>query len=293
MLFLIILTRLLFALSCEEPIPSDKYFSSFDNTKIRYRVYQATNQTKKDVILFVQGRNEFIEKYDHFYGFLNKLGYQVYTFDLRGQGRSDGARCNIDRYDTYVRDLNEFIKNIPLIKGQKIDLIAHSAGGLITIIYLQKEDVDHKINKVILSSPFLGIISSTPPFLLEIYFKLRSLIKSNDAVNQDFKENNQTHDEVLYNKFKNNDLKCGKPAYGWVAASVRAFDSAFSNIKRTNRPLTILVSDTDTIVDVNRTKEFCREATANCELVEFKGMYHELLNEVGRGKVFQTIQAHL
>lgn len=282
MLFFIILNFVFSNLPCEE---------------IRYNVYEPKIETKTNVILFVQGRNEFIEKYEHFYKFLNGLGYKVYTFDLRGQGLSKGTKCSIGDYNEYVEDLSNVVKKIPLNENQKIELIAHSTGALISILYLQQEN-DKKIDKVIFSSPFLGIVHGVPNFLLKIYIRLRSLIRSNQdripnyATNPDFKHNNQTHDYFLYNKFKDDKLKCGPPSYAWLLASINAFNTAFSGVSKLDVPITMLVAGQDTVVDVSRSKDFCKKLK-DCKLVEFDGMYHELLNELDRNKVFRIIEDKL
>ena len=288
--FLLIITNKAFAY--------EDFYQSYDGSKIRYKIYKTELiDTTKTPLIFIQGRNEFVEKYEHFYEFLNKKGYTVYTFDLRGQGKSDGQRCYIDSYDTYVKDFLAFFDFVSQKTKSKITVISHSTGALILLRSLPQVK-SSKLNKVLLTSPFLGIRTSfVPDFFVKILLKSLLYLGAGKqhvpfyGVDLDFAKNNLTHDQEVYSKYRTHALKCGRPTFSWVYASYNAFAEVYDkkNINKLKIPVEIFVAEKDTVVDKNESYSFCK-AYKNCNLHEYKGMYHEILNEKQRRLVFEDIQ---
>ena len=73
--------------------------SSIDDRKIRFAIWP---KGTKGLIIFFNGRNEYIEKYNEAYKKFQNLGYAVVTLDWRGQGLSDRAK-NLDHLYTHIR----------------------------------------------------------------------------------------------------------------------------------------------------------------------------------------------
>ena len=63
-------------------------------------------------------------------------GYNVYRYDARGHGRSEGNRGDLEKFDDFLLDLDIYID---LIKKEypnlKIVLLGHSMGGLVATSY--------------------------------------------------------------------------------------------------------------------------------------------------------------
>jgi alpha-beta hydrolase superfamily lysophospholipase len=70
-------------------------------------------------------------------------GFAVYALDLRGRGRSEGARFYVDSVEEYVADLAGLIaiakERDP---GLPVYLLGHSAGGVVSCTYA----LDHRRN---------------------------------------------------------------------------------------------------------------------------------------------------
>ncbi len=85
-------------------------------------------------------------------------GIAVYSFDLRGHGRSPGQRGYIDSFASYRDDVLTFTR---LVAAQQPDvplfLLGHSMGGLIVLNFGQH--YPQAVNGVIATSPHL----SDPP----------------------------------------------------------------------------------------------------------------------------------
>lgn len=119
-----------------------------------------TLNTKK-AVLIVNGRIESSWKYQELFYDLYRQGYDVYSFDHRGQGLSDRLLSDSDMghvYDftDYIDDMDVVIKQHDLKQYQQCFIIAHSMGGAIATRYLQTQP-EHPFTGLILSAPMFGI----------------------------------------------------------------------------------------------------------------------------------------
>ena len=78
-----------------------------------------------------------------------EAGYSVYMNEHRGHGYSDGKTSDcgmvtINDFNTYVYDLHKFVEEVVHIKekGNSLYLYAHSMGGGIAAMYLEKYPAD-------------------------------------------------------------------------------------------------------------------------------------------------------
>ncbi len=240
------------------------FFTSKDNKLIRWGYMRVKNgiSDSKGVILLLNGRTEFMEKYTQVASHLSCMGYHVMSLDWRGQGLSVRELPNRDK--GYVKDFNLYIKDLeffynlhvlPLSKYLKlpITILAHSMGGHIALRFLFERSnfdnlshVSNNIKKAILISPMIDIITSpiqgyfanrVADLLsrnianLSVKFGLESryIAGGKDYHKKDakFEGNVLTHDwENFWLEHKeiskNRNLALGGVTWGWLKA---AFDS--------------------------------------------------------------------
>lgn len=120
-----------------------------------------TNPEHKKAVLIVNGRIESSWKYQELFYDLYRQGYDVYSFDHRGQGLSDRLLSDSDMghvYDftDYIDDMDVVIKQHDLKQYQQCFIIAHSMGGAIATRYLQTHP-EHPFTGLILSAPCLAL----------------------------------------------------------------------------------------------------------------------------------------
>jgi len=84
------------------------------------------------VVLLVHGLAEHSGRYEHVGSWLAARGCAVYAYDQRGHGRSDGARCHVQRFSEYLDDLECVLARVRGAHPQlPIFLLGHSMGGLV------------------------------------------------------------------------------------------------------------------------------------------------------------------
>ena len=118
----------------------------------------------RGVVLLLQGRTEFLEKYAGVAGAFVERGYAVAAIDWRGQGGSaratgDPMLGHVESFAAYQRDLDAFVAAVERLEpGAPRTLFAHSMGGAIALGGLLREAA--LAERAIFSAPMWGLAPS-------------------------------------------------------------------------------------------------------------------------------------
>jgi alpha-beta hydrolase superfamily lysophospholipase len=125
-------------------------------------IKRSSNQKSNKAVLYVHGFNDYFfqtEIADRF----EEMGYNLYAVDLRKYGRSlmpHQKRCNTRAIEEYFADLDTTVNIIKSEGYDKIILLGHSTGGLITSLYCHSKGDRCPVDGLILNSPFFKINTS-------------------------------------------------------------------------------------------------------------------------------------
>lgn len=106
-----------------------------------------TNEAVKGTVLFFHGNGENISTHIANVYWLTKSGYEVYLFDYRGYGKSDG----IPDLDHVISDNELILKYVTerLLDGQKLIVIGHSLGASLSIYSVAESVYREKIKLLV------------------------------------------------------------------------------------------------------------------------------------------------
>ncbi len=151
----------------ENPVPYDArtgYLVTEDKVRIRYAHWPAAaveGRQRCGTVTLLQGRAEFIEKYFEVITDLRSRGFDVVTFDWRGQGGSqrltgNPKRGHVSSVAKYHIDLRAVLKEVSLATypGPHFAL-AHSTGGL--ILMSDSARLRTMLDRAVITSPLLGL----------------------------------------------------------------------------------------------------------------------------------------
>jgi len=279
-------------------LTSYDFMKTSDKSAIRYGIWYCQKERRRGSILLLNGRKEFMEKYRETIGELIERGFDVYSFDWRGQGLSARMLANrhkgfIEDFDIYLNDLKLFVSNI--VKPKAIDpliILAHSMGGHIALRFIH--DHPQMVERAVLTAPMIDIFT----FPLSRWFAsfisrsankigLRHAyaIGSGDYTDETFEGNNLTSDPVRFtdtNKViaKNPDLALGGVTYGWLSASIKSTDILTKPgfAKKFTTPILIISAGEDSVVSNKAQKKICA-LLPDCEFMEIPRARHEILRE--------------
>jgi len=150
------------------------YFSSFDGTKIFYRVWKPISEINKIIIIShgMGGHGEFfVLLADKVYN----ESIMVIAPDYRNHGHSDGKKGDLKRFKNILRDLCEFINYISKQHPDiPIYLFGESMGGAVNINYIAKSP--EKLSGMVLFSPAIKIKFTLKKRLMLILLAIPLLI---------------------------------------------------------------------------------------------------------------------
>jgi len=274
------------------------FMTTSDNQQIRYGIWYSHHPKKSGSVILLNGRKEFMEKYAETIRELNQRGFNVYSLDWRGQGLSSRMLANrhkgfIKNYDTYLDDLNLFIRKIvwpqaaiPLI------FLSHSMGGHIALRFIH--EYPDLVDKAVLVSPMIDILTSPLPgwfVRLITWVAIKAgldhayIIGSGDYAVEKFKDNRLTSDPKRFtdeNKaiVENPDLALGGVTYGWLSATFESVNILTEPdfAKKITTPILIASAGCDRVVSIKAQKTIC-SLLPNCRFAEITGARHEILKE--------------
>lgn len=127
--------------------------SKKDNVLLNGTFFSATTPSNKTLIIvhgfnenrLMSGRTEMLVRY------LTPRGYNVFAFDLRGQGESEGNFISFGYYEKYdVCGAIDYLKQRGKV-GEKIALLGFSMGAVTAI---EATGIDERVNVLIADSSF-------------------------------------------------------------------------------------------------------------------------------------------
>lgn len=274
------------------------FLQSFD----RKRLYwcKITSKKHNKAIVVVNGRIESCWKYQELFYDLFQQGYDIYSFDHRGQGLSDRLIDNkqmgyVDEFQNYLTDMNDLVEHFNLNHYQQRFLLAHSMGGAVSARYLQTHP-QHPFDAVAFSAPMFGI--NVPWQIRPIAITLTQVLTATaskptyapgytDYYPKPFEENPLTQCEVRYRWFRElyeqkPELKLGGPSTRWVWQSLMATKQCIQLTRQITIPTLVLQGGKDTIVsNAAQIKFIARLAKTNpnSELLMILDAKHEILFE--------------
>ena len=274
------------------------YMTPRQGIRLRWGVWKTTIESHRGTVLLLNGRGEYVEKYDETAADLNERGFDVYSFDWRGQGFSTRMLPNrqkgfVETYADYLGDLDLFIKTIMMPNAHApFYLLAHSMGAHVGLRYLHEHPGLFK--RAVLTAPLIDIAMS--PILknaLRVY--TRWAVKCGFGENyapgtgnnkpQRFENNKLTSDRGRFERVRRQllempGLALGGVTHQWLLATFRSIDrlSAKGFIENMETPTLMVAAQNDRIVSIEAQKAM-QKRLPQCQLVILESAMHEILVE--------------
>ena len=284
-------------------------FPGVANVPIRSRSFVRPDQ--RGAVVISSGRAECMLKYRELIYDLHQAGYSVYIPDHRGQGFSgrmleDSQIGHVAEFDDYVTDLKTYVDRVVRPSQEKLGagrgplfLLAHSMGGCIASIYLEKYPRDFRAGVLCspMHQPSTGFI---PEDLARMVADMKAIFAKGlehkyalgkgpyhdipyDEV-KDPRDHALTHSKERYEQVRalynaNNTVKVGGPSYQWVSEAIKAGKRARENARLVEVPVLLLRAGDDSVVSPTGQDVFKANAGGRCTLVTVPGAFHELFVE--------------
>ena len=250
------------------------------------------DRSPEAILLVVNGLAEHSGRYVNLVNYFVPKGYAVYSYDHRGQGKSEGLRCYVDRFSDYVSDLRTFFDIIRSEHGDtKIFLVGHSMGGTIATAYAVQHQ--QQLAGLLLSGASVTASSTVPSALVAVARVLSAVLPRMGTMVLDASA--ISRDQVVVDAYVNDPLVYrGKIRARTGAELIKIWQELPAQMPEINLPILIMHGTADQLSDPEGSRLlYERIGSTDKTLKLYEGFYHEIFNEPEREQVFADMEAWL
>lgn len=272
---------------------SEGHFRGPDNTKLFFQHWQ--NPRARGTILITHGHGEHSDSYHRVVEALRDDEWSLYAWDMRGHGKSEGARGVAASFDKYCDDYAEFLKMIlaqPEVKKGPVVLLCHSMGALVQIKTLLQHP-EFQPDAMVVSSPLVGIGVEIPAYKkigAEWLAKLLPQVTLwNEVSNSDVTRDPDVIREFEHDPYRHSRV-CAPVYLGFLASFPFVHERAASLKAKT----LFQISDKDPVVSSAEAIRFFEHlGSPNKEIKIYKDAKHEIYNDIIREQAYADLRQFL
>ncbi len=264
----------------------------------------------KGRVVMSHGYGEHGERYKHTAKWLHDLGWAVSSMDYAGFGRSSGIRGDATGIRPFADDLALFLHQeryhdaervgaIPRLVGDVPVLpppvcpqivLGHSFGGLVAMLTsLWHTDA---LDGLILSSPAVSLRPLSP--LTRWLGKVLYRLAPHRPIDLPGNKNLVCSDPILVQRYWADPYCHRHVTASFPVAIQEGRDELIAYAEQLDRPMLLLQSGTDTVVDPNGAEEIwsaIKPGPLERHLLE--GFYHEVFHDIHRAKAQALVEPWL
>ncbi len=257
-----------------------------------YRQAWLPDAAPKAILLVVHGVAEHSGRYMNPVNYFVPKGYAVYSFDLRGHGKSDGKRSYVERFSYYLDDLQTFYN---LVRAEnpntEIFMVGHSMGSTISIDYALEHQ--RELQGLIISGTTLKAGASISQAAI-MAAKILSVIMPKMGVTA-LDSNGISRDKAVVEAYVNDPLNyTGKLSARFGVELLKTMGMLQKRLSEITLPILIMQGSQDRISDPSSSKMLFDGVSSKDKTMKiYEGFYHEIFNDPDRQQVFVDMEAWL
>ncbi len=264
-------------------------FQAGDGTDLHW--YSRQEQQARYQIIGIHGLGEHAGRYARFADQIAADGGKCSFLDLRGHGKSGGKRGHSPSWQLLIEDVQLFLKN-QLDPDLPVFFFGHSMGGGLALSYalqLSQLNVEQRIFcGFIAASPLLKL-SFTPPGWKLFLARLLVGVWPAFSLDRGINSSNLTRDKDIQAEYLADPLNHERVSAALTLDFLEAGQKSLALAGELKIPTLILHGQADRVTDPEASRIFASIASGYAEFESFPHCRHELLNELNRDQVVQSI----
>lgn len=240
-------------------------------------------------VAILHGYGDHIGRYTHLMTALAHAGIPSAGVDLRGQGRSTGARSAVCPWDAYLEDVERLLLSPAFPPARATFIFGHSHGGLIAAVAAVRGLWADRLDGVVLSAPYLATAFPIPGWkraLAAVVARVMPTLKVSSGLGPI----PMCRDPEMEKENLTDELICGTATPSWFVGSTAAQREALTNAPAARLPVLMLIGTHDGVASPDAMRSlFARLGSPDKTKIEYPGLYHELMRELEREQVFADV----
>lgn len=262
-------------------------WKSRDGLDIFAQVWEPTVVTPRAVVCLVHGLGEHSSRYAHVAEALGREGFILFTYDLRGHGRSGGLRGHISSIKDFMQDIDVMFEQArQRYPGLPLFLYGHSLGGIQVLHYgLTRKPT---VKGVIATSSGLRTALEKQPAKI-MAAKILGALLPKVTLPSGLDANAISRNRTVVDTYNADPLVHDKISLGLGRVMLGVTQWTLSHAGEFSLPLLLLHGKADEIAFPSSSIEFAAPLKEKCTLMLWEGGYHELHNEPEQAEVFKAM----
>jgi len=253
-------------------------FTVRDGVALRTRHW--TCDEPRAQVLMVHGLAEHSGRWEHVGEFLAGRGYDVYAYDWRGHGESEGPRGHADTFDVMVDDLEEMLGSLDGAAPRFV--YGHSMGGLIATAYAVSDR--SQPDGFVLSAPALA---ATLPAPLRLAAKLIPKVAPKMRLKSPIEGSHLSRDPAVAERYFADPLLQLPNTAQFGNEALLAMDRTRGQLHQIRVPVLVVHGADDMLIPPAASAPLAAVPTVRRRL--FAGLRHEIHNEPEQEQVLGEI----
>jgi len=270
-------------------IEREHAFRNANGITIFYREWLPDAGKAQGIVLIVHGLGEHSGRYRHVAAALTGAGFLCYGIDQLGHGLSEGVRVFIPDLRLAVDDLRQLFEIVTRQHAQMpVFLFGHSMGSLtgleFSLLY------PHRLSGIALSGVAINAEETRPAWLVKLCLYAAEYIPKLRLSPPGLPRVLTHDDEILKEWWEDPLIDRGMWRVGTSAALVLASRRIRRSARQLTLPILALHGSDDHLVPSSGAYFLRQNASSSDVTVKiYEGMRHELVNEICRDEVIQTL----
>lgn len=264
-------------------------WKALDGVRLYAQGWEPDGQAKA-VVCLIHGLGEHSGRYAYVADFLNREGFSLFAFDLRGHGKSGGPRGGSPSFNAFMEDITLLLEQARRrYPGQPLFLYGHSLGALLALNFALRCKPD--LAGVVVTGP--GLHTPLTEQKLKIAFaKAMGGILPNQGLSTGLDPNALSRDPEVARAYISDPLVHDRTTLRMAKTTLEAIPWAFEHACDFNLPLLLMQGTADRLTYASGTQEFASrvlqgKCQCDCTVKLWEGLYHELHNEPEKEEVLQ------
>lgn len=245
----------------------------------------------KAVLAITHGHGEHSGRYRNVIGYLVPRGFTIYSYDLRGHGKSAGRRGNIRSWEDFRQDQATFLDFVSQREpGLPLFAYGHSLGGLIVLDFVLRNPAG--LRGAVVSAPVLGA-PGIPPILLTLS-RVLSKVLPGITLNTGLDTTALSRDPAVVEDYRSDPLVHSKANARLGTELIETAEWVQAHGADLRLPLLILQGAKDRICRPADTRRFVRQISfPDVRHIEYAEGCHEPHNDIDHERVMADVEEWL
>lgn len=260
---------------------------SLDGTHLFWRAWEV--ESPRATFAVIHGLGEHSGRYDRFASAMGKRRFSTFAVDLRGMGKSEGARGHVERWTEWVQDAGALVAMLQdhPSAGEVIPL-GHSMGGVVLLSAVLRESI--LARRFVLSSPALQARVKVPGWKLALG-RVTTNLMPRLTMSNEVDPATVSRDPAVVRAYRTDRLVHDRISSRLFTEWTSACEELYRRAGEIRTPFLLILGEADRLTDPGggrRLAELAGSAAA-VTVKEYTGRYHETFNDLDADQVFDDL----